>query len=127
MSHFSLRVDSGSRAVLALYFQVGVLQSSFPPPFTFLSYFLSLSLCSSRFDASGLSIYRSALCACVVKDIPNVRDYVYKPEVTATKRKRPSSKPSGADNDASATTSSPEGTTPQPAQQPDDNLLNQLA
>ena len=63
----------------------------------------------------------------MVKDIPNVSDYVYKPQVTTTKRKRPSSKASGTDNDSSATTSSPEGTTPQPVQQADDNLLNQLA
>ena len=89
------------------------------------SVFIFLS--PQRFDATGLSVYRSALCACVVKDIPNVSDYVYKPQVTTTKRKRPSSKASGTDNDSSATTSSPEGTTPQPVQQADDNLLNQLA
>ena len=32
-----------------------------------------------RYDATDMSLYRSALSACVVRGLPNVQDYIYKP------------------------------------------------
>lgn len=32
----------------------------------------------SRYNATDMNLYKSALSACVVRDLPDVRDYVYK-------------------------------------------------
>ncbi|KAK7110437.1 hypothetical protein V1264_014314 [Littorina saxatilis] len=84
------------------------------------------------FDASTLGLYRSALSACTVKDIPNVMDYVYQPIAPGFNRKRPNRCAPGTENSDSGTTivaaDGAAGPTPvAPPQQADDNLLNQLA
>ena len=33
---------------------------------------------SHRYDATDMNVYRSALSACVVKGLSNVRDYIHK-------------------------------------------------
>ena len=40
-----------------------------------------LSFCVWRYDATDMSLYRSALSACVVRGLPNVQDFIYKPPV----------------------------------------------
>ena len=44
-----------------------------------------------RYDATDMNIYRSALSACVVSGLPNVKDYIHKQRDRPEEKKKKTS------------------------------------